>query len=205
MFETLALLAILLGAALGAGSDTRSGTREAAPVQRPEPEVAPEVAPEIAPEIAPRAELAPAPAPKQQPAPSPAPKPAPEAEAPTPETPTGRFTTAGEVRPILEATRPGWIAVREFDGADLLYFTHIEAWRCGLSEVLYSVNGGPEQRWEMEPCYLDEAQPNAIKAEGRLPFVRLPLGSVETVELRLRYDDGAWTSARYDRRGVLLP
>lgn len=191
MFETLALLAILLGTALGSERGSEVRPREAVPVQRPEP----------APEIAPRAELAPAPAPKQQPAP----RPAPEVEKPTPETPTGRFTTAGEVRPILEATRPSWIAVREFDGADLLYFTHIEAWRCGLSEVFYSVNGGPEQRWEMEPCYLDEAQPNAIKAEGRLPFVRLPLGSVETVALRLRYDDGAWTSARYDRRGVLLP
>ena len=90
------------------------------------------------------------------------------------------FTTAAEVKPILEATRANWIAVREWDGNDLIYFTHLESWRCGLSEVRYAVNGGVEQIWPMDPCFEDTAQPNAIAAD-RLPYTVLPLKSVESV------------------------
>jgi len=114
-----------------------------------------------------------------------------------------QFTTAEEVKPILDATKANWIAVREFDGQDLLYFTHLMAWRCGLDQIYYALNGGDEQRWNGEPCYEGEAQPNAIKASDVLPFVALPLGSVQSVTVRLEYDDGSIDSATYQRRDVL--
>ena len=79
------------------------------------------------------------------------------------QTPTGRFTTATEVKPILNATRANWVAIREYDGQDLLYLTHLLSWRCGLHQIRYAVNDGPLQSWPMPPCLLDSAQPNAIR------------------------------------------
>lgn len=116
-----------------------------------------------------------------------------------------QFTTAAEVRPMLEATKARWIAVREYDGKDLLYFTNLLAWRCGLKAIHYSVNGGPEQLWDGEPCYDGEAAPNAQKAADKLPYVTFPLGSVETVDVRLTYDDGGSDSASYARAAIMTP
>jgi hypothetical protein len=80
-----------------------------------------------------------------------------------------QFTTAAEVRPILEATRGAWLALRPWDGQELLYFTHLESWRCGIAEVRFSVNSTAAGRvWQMDPCFEGTAQPNAIAAD-RLP------------------------------------
>lgn len=116
----------------------------------------------------------------------------------------GQFTTADEVRPILDATKGNWVALREYDGQDLLYFTHLLAWRCGLEGVSYSINGGAQQVFAAEPCYESEAQPNAIKATDVLPFVRFDLKSVNTVDVQLTYDDGQIADVTFERAGILM-
>ncbi|WP_424943298.1 hypothetical protein [Aliiroseovarius crassostreae] len=115
-----------------------------------------------------------------------------------------QFTTAAEIRPILEATQANWIAVREYDGQDLLYFTHLLAWRCGLEQVRYAVNGGEMQAFELEPCYMEEAQPNAIKSTEILPFVTLDLKAVNTVDVELFYDDGTTATGSYERGSIQI-
>ncbi|GKY89066.1 hypothetical protein [Sinisalibacter aestuarii] len=114
-----------------------------------------------------------------------------------------QFTTAAEVRPMLDATKAGWVAVREYDGKDLLYFTNLLVWRCGLDAIHYSVNGGAERLWDGERCYEGDAVPNAQKDSSKLPFVSFPLGSVETVAVRITYDDGGSDTASYARRDIL--
>lgn len=114
------------------------------------------------------------------------------------------FTTAAEIRPILNATQGNWVAVREFDGQDLLYFTHLLAWRCGLEAIYFRINGGDEQQFNAEPCYEDEATPNALKGTDMPPYQRLDLQSVETVEVRLVYDDGDEALASFERAQIQI-
>lgn len=122
-----------------------------------------------------------------------------------PQEPTGRFTTAVEVRPILQATKNSWVAVRDYDGQDLVYFTHLLAWRCGLLQVRYAINDGDEKAFDLPPCYENEAQPNAIKAEDGLIFVAYPRNHVQRIDVTVVYDDLLEEAVALDRLGMLLP
>ena len=115
------------------------------------------------------------------------------------------FTTAAEVRPILTATKPNWIAVREYDGQDLLYFTNLLAWRCGVTSLRYQVNGNEPVDLVIEPCHEDTAQPNALLMETIQPYLTFPLASIATVTLEVTYDDASTDTATYERKSVLTP
>ncbi len=115
------------------------------------------------------------------------------------------FTTAADVRPILEMTQMNWVAVREYDGQDLVYFTGLLSWRCGLEAVFYRVNGAEEVALEMEPCHEGTAQPNAITAEAGMIYITQPLGSVASVAVRVVYDDGKEASVKVARAQILMP
>jgi len=121
-----------------------------------------------------------------------------------PQTPTGKFTTATEIRPIMGATKGNWVAVREYDGNDLVYFTHILSWRCGLVGVRYSINGGPMQDWPLAECQLDTAQPNAIPQDAKI-YETHPLKSVNSLDVEIIYDDLGRDSAHFERNQVLMP
>ena len=73
--------------------------------------------------------------------------------APEAQVPTGQYTTAAEVRPILGMTKQSWAAVRLYEGQDLVYFTHLLSWRCGLWSIRWGVNGAPAtNEVPLEPC-----------------------------------------------------
>ena len=118
------------------------------------------------------------------------------------------FTTAAEVKPILTATQASWIAVRPYDGHDLLYFTNALAWRCALTEIRYGLNGAPADTvLPMEPCYEGEAAPNALKMIATDPpiYLTLPLDQVQSVAVVLLFDDGSELAAEYARAAILMP
>lgn len=121
-----------------------------------------------------------------------------------PQTPTGKFTTATEIKPIMSATKGNWVAVREYDGKDLVYFTQILSWRCGLVGVRYSINGGPMQDWPLAECQLDTAQPNAIPQDAKI-YETHPLKSVNSLDVEIIFDDLTRDNAHFERKQVLMP
>jgi hypothetical protein len=136
-------------------------------------------------------------------------EPAPDtaARTPEPQEPTGQFTTATEVKPILGMTRANWVAVREYDGQDLIYFTQLMSWRCGLWEVRYGLNGeAPVTSLPMEPCHPDTNSPNAMTDMDAFPvYLTAPLGTIESVTVSLTYDDGSTEEASFERKAILMP
>ncbi len=118
---------------------------------------------------------------------------------------TAQMTDATTIRPILEATKANWIGVRRWEGQDLIYFTHLEMWKCGLSEIRFGVNDDPaDEVYSFELCADDEAAPSPMAA-GHLPYVTLPLDSVEKVTITLIYDDGAEVTEVFERSAVEIP
>ncbi|WP_223423485.1 hypothetical protein [Tateyamaria pelophila] len=114
-----------------------------------------------------------------------------------------QFNSAAEVKPILQMTKANWIAVREYDGQDLLYFTHLEVFRCGLERITFAVNGGQPYLWQTPPCEGDETF-SEIPVD-RLPYVVYPLGSIATVRVQLIYDDGTIDDEVFERAAVMTP
>ena len=113
------------------------------------------------------------------------------------------FTTAGEVRPILDMTRGSWVAIRDYGGKDLIYFTHLLAWRCGLREIRYGLNGAaPSTAFKMEACHEGSVQPNALSGDD--VYVMRPAGSVTEVRVKLIYDDGSSEEARFARDAIVI-
>ena len=114
-----------------------------------------------------------------------------------------QFNTAAEVKPILQMIKGNWIAVREFDGQDLVYFTMLEVYRCGLQQIRYVINDGKPRVWVTEPCEGD--QTFAEIGADRLPYATFPLGSIDKVRIELTYDDGTVQTESFDRAGIMTP
>jgi len=94
----------------------------------------------------------------------------------------------GMEKQVLPMTKDSWVAFRNYDGRQLVYFTHLVVYRCGLSAVRYSINSDTlDRRLDMPPC--DADRPNEIPSDY-LPFLALPLGAAETLAVQVVYGDG---------------
>ncbi len=116
-----------------------------------------------------------------------------------------QFMTAEEVKPILGMTQGSWVAVRVFDGQDLLYFTHLMSFRCGLDGILYGINGEtPSNLYAMEPCHEGTAAPSSMDPVQFPLYVSFPVGSVHSVTVMLKYDDGSKEQASFERAQIQI-
>ncbi|MFZ2103190.1 MAG: hypothetical protein WAU86_21765 [Oricola sp.] len=93
---------------------------------------------------------------------------------------------------MLEANRAsGWIAFRDFDGRQLIYFTTLQTMHCRLSEIRYSLNSAAvDLRFELVPCnpQMAFAMPPDVKPEQ--VYIELPVGTARTVSVQVVWDDG---------------
>ena len=116
-----------------------------------------------------------------------------------------QLTTAAEVKPILDMTQANWVGVRVWDGQDLLYFSHLEAFRCGLAGVRYGINGAaPNEPYGLEACYEGTAAPNAMNPAEHPPYMAFPVGSVHSVTIQIKFDDGSISEARFERAQIQI-
>ena len=93
-----------------------------------------------------------------------------------------------QVKNILELTKNNWVAIRDFNGRQLIYFTHIISWRCGVKELRYGLNTNtPDSTFPLPEC--DKLQPNAVKTDNI--FLTEKLNSVTSLSVQLLFDDGS--------------
>ncbi len=96
---------------------------------------------------------------------------------------------AGMEKTVLPMTTGNWVAFRNFDGKQWVYFTHLVVYRCGLSEVRYSLDSDAlDQTFPLQPC--DEQNPHALDPVAFPPYLALPLGSAEMIAVQVVFDDG---------------
>ena len=96
----------------------------------------------------------------------------------------------GQEKQILPLIKANWVAFRNYSGRQFIYFTILLAYRCGLSEIRYSVNSDALDRtFPLPPC--DPAQPQALDAVKHPPFVTLALGTAKQVTVRAIFKDGS--------------
>ena len=93
-----------------------------------------------------------------------------------------------QIKNVLTITEKNWVAFRDYNGKQLIYFTHLEAWKCGISTVRYGLNGETVNKiWQLEAC--DDQKPNQVTKER--PYLTFPLNTIEQIDIQLTYSDGS--------------
>lgn len=63
-----------------------------------------------------------------------------------------------QMKQILNMTKNNWVSFRDFNGKQLIYFTHLESYTCGIKEVRYSINSDDlDKVWELPALRYQES------------------------------------------------
>ncbi|MBK9080850.1 MAG: hypothetical protein IPL88_01630 [Rhizobiales bacterium] len=95
-------------------------------------------------------------------------------------------------RQILDQFWTSWIAFGEAGAADLVYYTQLVSYRCGIARAEIGVDDGPMKALALPPC--DPARPAAIPNDVT-PYFRAPRGA-RAIVVRLTYADGGQSPER---------
>lgn len=93
-----------------------------------------------------------------------------------------------QMKPILNMTKSSWVAFRDYNGKQLIYFTHLESYKCGIQSVHYSINSDKlDKVWELEVC--NPKNPLAVTKDNI--YLSLPLHSAKSISVKLIFADGS--------------
>ncbi len=92
-----------------------------------------------------------------------------------------------QMKQILNMTQNNWVSFRDFNGKQLIYFTHLESYTCGIKEVHYSINSDDlDKVWELQPC--DTKNPMAVTKD--IIYLPMPLGTAKSIAVQVTFADG---------------
>ena len=92
-----------------------------------------------------------------------------------------------QMKQILNMTQSNWVSFRDFNGKQLIYFTHLESYTCGIKEVRYSINSDDlDKVWELQPC--DTKNPMAVIKD--IIYLTVPLGTAKSIAVQVTFTDG---------------
>ncbi len=99
----------------------------------------------------------------------------------------GQSPLLGQEKKILGMIKANWVSFRDYNGQQLIYFTMLESYRCGIAEVRFSINSDAlDKVWRLQPC--DTKKPNAITTSR--PYIALPPGTAKSIAVQLTFTDG---------------
>ncbi len=85
-------------------------------------------------------------------------------------------------------TKNNWVAFRDYNGRQWIYFTHLESYTCGIKAVRYSINSDAlDKTWELQPC--NPKNPHAVTKE--IIYLTLPLGTAKSIAVKVTFADGS--------------
>jgi hypothetical protein len=83
---------------------------------------------------------------------------------------------------------PNWVSFRDFNEKQLIYFTPLESYTCGIKKVRYSINSDDRDKvWELQPC--DSKNPMAVTKD--IIYLTMPLGTAKSIAVQVTFADGA--------------
>jgi len=92
-----------------------------------------------------------------------------------------------QMKQILNMTQNNWVSFRDFNGKQLIYFTHLESYTCGIKEVRYSINTDElDKVWELQPC--DSKNPMAVTKD--IIYLTMPLDTAKSIAVQVTFIDG---------------
>ena len=101
-----------------------------------------------------------------------------------------------QMKQILNMTKSSWVSFRDFNGKQLIYFTHLESYTCGIKEVKYSIDSDKlDKIWTLQPC--DTKNPMAVTKPK--PYLSLKLNSAKSIALKITFVDDSKSEIVYKK------